>query len=208
MADTTDVGLSYIVDNPTQMIADTPLVDSAETVTGQSIVNQPTDSPDIPTSLPVSASPSPAVDLPPLPDLELKRICNGMRFLSLFNGTARPDDGLEFFLGEFGASLDAYDVSIDASHDLLDDHYWSEILERVTAGHYNGGGGGAPCSTFSPGRNYRDGGPRPVRGEWPPELFGLPELTPEEKQAVSEGTLLALRKAEMLASLHTQGFPG
>ena len=117
----------------------------------------------------------------PLPDVSPEftmtesdiRICvQGQKFLSLFHGFHRPDDGLAFYLKEWGAICVLYDLEISPTHDLADDTFWQKILDDLEEGTYAGAGGGPPCSTFSAGRNEWDGGPRPL-GEFPPELYGF-----------------------------------
>ena len=65
----------------------------------------------------------------------------------------------------------------------------------------------APCGTFGCRRNDR--GPRRLRGEYAPEIFGVRDLTPEEKQQVRVGTCLAsrgLEAAEKIAAQHKPFF--
>ena len=45
---------------------------------------------------------TPAPDGSALSDAEFRRFTQGMRFLSFFHGHKRPEDGLEFFLADFG----------------------------------------------------------------------------------------------------------
>ena len=130
-----------------------------------------------------------------------------IELLSLFHGSRRPDDGLEHDLGLYGAKLHCFDMEIDGAHDLADQRRWDEIIHDIEQERYDGGGGGAPCSTFSAGRNNNDGRPRPLRGEWPPTLFGLANLNPDEKEQVRLGTLLALRKAHMCSLMYQQHRP-
>ena len=124
---------------------------------------------------------------------EFKRVCTGMRLLSLFHGFHRPDDGLEHFATRFGVTIDRFDTEISSSHDLADESVWQPILDAITEGTYDGGGGGPPCSTFSAGRVAHDGGPGPLRGDWPPDLYGLSHISQSELEGVKLGTLLAVR---------------
>ena len=142
-----------------------------------------------------------------LSDPDFRRLSAGMLFLSLFHGFRRPDDGLEHFLGWYGASLECYDLEISQTHNLADQGVWDQILADIQARKYNGLGGGPPCSTFSATRNANDGGPRPLRGEFPPELFGLADLTPDELTEVRLGTLLASRMAEACEAAYDLGDP-
>ena len=111
--------------------------------------------------------------------------------------------GLEFYAARFGVEVDCYDLEISDDHDLADSGLWKQITDKIDEGRYGGGGGGAPCSSSSAARSADDGGPRPLRGEWAPELFGLKDLTPDKKACIRLGTLLAARKAEALDMFHT-----
>ena len=136
----------------------------------------------------------------------LKHLCRNETIV-IVSWFSLPFDGVDFFAGRFGVSVDCFDLEISADHDLADDAYWRSIMDNVDQGMYAGGGGGAPCSSFSASRNTRDGGPRPLRGEWEPEIFGLPHLTPDEKAIVRLGTLLALRNAEAFGKFHEANKP-
>ena len=59
-----------------------------------------------------------------------------------------------------------------------------------------------PCGTFSIARTG-NGGPSPLRGEAPPERYGLPDLTVKQKKDVQLGPLLGERAAE-IAEIATQ----
>ena len=55
-----------------------------------------------------------------------------------------------------------------------------------------------PCETFSPARLRLPGetyGPCALRGHKKPELYGLPDLSIEDKETCRKGTLLAVRPA-------------
>ena len=97
--------------------------------------------------------------------------------LSLFGGPDKPD-GLDKEVIEWGASITVYDMEISESHDLVDEGVWEEIRSDLSNGKYDGAGIASPCSTFSAGRKY-DGGPRPLRGEKPPDIYGYKHLTPD-----------------------------
>ena len=85
--------------------------------------------------------------------------------------------------------------------ELADEWVCEVVLADIDKDVYEGAGGGSPCSTFLATRNIADGVPRPLRGEWPPELFGLKDLWPEEKDQVRLGTLLAYRKAQVCEAM-------
>ena len=67
----------------------------------------------------------------------------------------------------------------------------------------------APLSHFREAWEIKAGGagPRPIRGERPPDIYGLPGLTPGEKKKVREGTACALRAVEMAWEMEARGPP-
>ena len=125
----------------------------------------------------------------------------------MFHGPLGRSDGLEVFVRAWGAEVQAFDLEISLDHDLADDALWTTITDKIDQDYYAAGGGGAPCSSFSASRNANDGGPWPLRGEWPPELYGVKNLTPEENATVRLGTLLALRKAEAFGKFYAKNLP-
>ena len=134
-----------------------------------------------------------------MPDSEFRRLSKGLRLLFLFHGRLRPTDGLEFWANRYGVVVDGFDpVIAGKAHDLCDSLVWEPLLEKVETGHYHGCGGGAPCSSFSTGRNSTDGGPRPVRTEHPPGIVGIKDLKPDEKESVREATLLDIARQKWL----------
>ena len=141
-----------------------------------------------------------------LPVDEVKRVARGLRLLNLCGGPVRPKDGLDLYVEEWGAKILTLDIVRSLEHDLLDEGRWSSIREELCEARYDGLGNAAPCSTFSAGRKY-DGGPRPLRGEYEPEIFGLKGLTPEEKTKVREGTLIAMRCFEACGIMHKLNRP-
>ena len=78
--------------------------------------------------------------------------------------------------------------------DLSDDLIFKNLLSRLPGFH-------AillspPCSSF--GCRRLDGGPRPLRGVSPTEIYGLRNLDPQSSEKVRLGTLLAIRSAEII----------
>lgn len=130
----------------------------------------------------------------------------GLTLLALFGGEFREGDGLETYCEELGAKVVVIDRERGPEHDLCDQGVWDKILEDLEAEVYDGVSSAAPCATFSGARKY-DGGPRPLRGESPPEIFGFPWLTPKELEEVKVGTLLAHRGAEACRKAYDQGKP-
>ena len=73
------------------------------------------------------------------------------------------------------------DTLIDyEKYDLLQPQLWKEYSVAIR----DEGDGllmSPPCGSFSAGRNNNDGGPRVLRGAEGSKLYGLSDLTPEEK---------------------------
>jgi hypothetical protein len=97
--------------------------------------------------------------------------------------------------------VDLYDIAIDQSLDFADDAVWAPIRSAIQSGCYHGGVFAPPCTTFSGARRLDEGDsdsrcPLPVRGESAPDIYGLKDIDPKDKDRVRIGTLLALRAAE------------
>jgi len=56
---------------------------------------------------------------------------------------------------------------------------------------------GYPCGTFSSARRY-DGGPLPLRGTNPKDIWGLPHLVGKERARVDSANKLLLRMNELM----------
>ena len=136
----------------------------------------------------------------------MRRIVQDVALLLLCGGPER-DDGIEAVAESFGARVVVYDVVRSPEQDLLDEGRWAAIIADTEADKYGGIGMCPPCSTFSGGRR-NDGGPRPLRGEEPPDIYGLQDLTPEEKESVRIGTLLALRSKDAFMEAYRRNLPG
>ena len=127
-------------------------------------------------------------DLLRLPVDEVKRQAAGLHLLNLCGGPERADS-VAVFVQTWGARITEFDVALSPEHDLCDEGRWNLIRQDLQDGSYHGVGNASPCSTFSGARRH-DGGPRPLRGEFAPEIYGYPNLSPEEKQAHSVVTSL------------------
>ena len=145
--------------------------------------------------------------LPELEPAEFKKYTQGMVLLSLFHGFYRPKDGIEAYASEHGVEVEAWDVENSAAHDLADEGVWETIRQNMDDRKYSGAGGGPPCSSFSATRTGEGNSPKPLRGEWPPELFGLPGLDQKDKEMVRLGTLLAHRMAEACKTMIGMDLP-
>ena len=128
-------------------------------------------------------------------------------FLHMFSGPSNRVDGLKHFLQEMGADGVDVDIVNGSEFDLVDEHYYQELLRRIRAGEFDGGVISPPCSTFSNARRADGGGPIPLRTPTGPRRYGLPSLKPADKDKVKVGTLLALRAAEVFRAFKEQGKP-
>ena len=80
------------------------------------------------------------------------------------------------------------------------------MIADVDGGVYAGGQLDPQCSTFSAARGLR-GGPAPLRGAEGRALYGIPDLSPEDRIKVKTDTLLAIRCAIICMALHRLGRP-
>ena len=119
------------------------------------------------------------------------------RFLHMFSGPAGRSDGLASALRLLGCDCEDWDIENGDDFDLADDAAYRKLRSRVIQGEFDGGMLGPPCHTFSNARKEDDGGPRPLRLPGDRDIYGRSGLTPEEKEDVRLGTLLALRAADI-----------
>ena len=96
-----------------------------------------------------------------------------------------------------------FDLEPSSSHDLCDEGLWQSTRSDLENGVYAGAGMAPCCGSFCANRG-RGSGPRILRGERPPDLYGFKHLTPEEKETVCIGTCLALRCSEVAQLLEKQ----
>ena len=114
--------------------------------------------------------------------------------MSLFSGPDKPG-GLNKRIQWWVANVRTYDLDISADHDLVDEATWEGTSPEIDSETFDGIGSAPPCSTFSAGRR-NGGGPMPLRGEHPPDIYGFKFLTPKEKEQVRIGTVCAYRGLE------------
>ena len=115
--------------------------------------------------------------------------------LYLYSGPYRHDS-VSRYLQEHGWDCREVDIEAKTEDDLLDDDVWNTILDQIKRGVYDGYLASPPCGTFSAARTDADFGPKQLRGAEVPEIFGLKELEPRDKEAVKVGNILADRAAE------------
>ena len=100
------------------------------------------------------------------------------------------------------------DTELDEpSMDLLDESTFEEYTGAMQSKKFHASVSAMPCSSFSAGRNFYDGGPQPLRGYGPVDIYGLPGLTLHDKETVRIGSLLALRGSTMAKICNTLGVP-
>ena len=116
-----------------------------------------------------------------LPAEEVRRIAKGLRCLSSCGGPERSD-GIDKYVIEYGAAIDAYDSEISERREWIDDSFWRTIKNYYESGIFIGGGSASPCSTFAASRRWDDGGLPSLLGEFAPEIFGLKKFDPESKE--------------------------
>lgn len=134
----------------------------------------------------------------------------GIRILYLCSGPSGRKDGFDTHAEAEGAIADMIDVENSEDHDITQDSNFDRIMAAITAGSYDALLIAAPCSTFTPARDVASGepgGPRPLRGPAPPEIYGHSDLSPADKEKVRIGTLIAVRCARAAHAMHAMGLP-
>ena len=86
-----------------------------------------------------------------------------------------------------------YDIVVDERRDLTCQLAWMQLAAEVSSRAYNGMQGGPVCTTFAAVRG-KAGGPPKLRGLGK-YIYGLPDLTPQQREQVDGGTLIADRCA-------------
>jgi len=110
----------------------------------------------------------------------------GPTFVEAFAGSC----GLAVALARCGVPSESYEIARDPAEDLLSSSVSSSIRSRISAGRIWGFWIGLTCASWSRARRGRPGGggwPPPLRGDSPPELFGLPGLSSRDQDRVSLG---------------------
>ena len=128
---------------------------------------------------------------------QVRKLCKGMSVLYLYSGPRRPGD-FASACDKFGAEASLVDTELDEPlMDLLDEAIFDIYMKAIANKKYQAVMMSMPCSSFSSSRSFDDGGPRPLRGISPTDIYGLPDLTLADKETVRAGTILALRGAAM-----------
>ena len=116
--------------------------------------------------------------------------------LHLFSGPHNRHDGFAAFLRKHGWQCDEYDIVNGDHENLASDHVWNKVLDRIKNRFYEAMLAGPPCNTFTNARKFDDAGPRPLRSAEGPCRYGLDDLSPEQREQVRLGNLLAIRTCE------------
>ena len=109
------------------------------------------------------------------------------------SGPDRPTS-YSAYLRELGIRCVDYDILVDPMRDLVDDQAWSILKHRVDHDELAGMQAGPVCTTYS-GIRGAAGGPPPLRGADSKTIYGLPNITVEQKAQVARDTLIAVRIA-------------
>ena len=176
------------------------------------IAPPPTSAPGHPSPLPpisaaVASTPSPPTSLA---DAYHRATRNGSaarssrEVLFLFSGAYARAEGLPSFLRARGISTVCVDNSADLGrpeHDILDDEYYTKLVEWVRSGRFLAIVASPPCSTFSVSRllhspDSADGGPPPVRDRAHPS--GLPHVPAAHRSELSRANKLVSRTVYLL----------
>ena len=132
------------------------------------------------------------------------------RVLCLFGGPKGRPDGVEAICKALNAEAVIIDWVNAPEEDLLDDVFFAQMVASVERGHYSAALIASPCETFSVARQRLPGetsGPRALRGPRKPDLYGFADLNPDDKRACRNGTLLAVRSAQVATLFHSRSLP-
>ena len=122
-----------------------------------------------------------------------------IRILILFAGRRRRGS-VRWWLEDFAKRLKVaievmdLDIEIDVKHNLIDDANWRPLMEDLDHEGFDAIFMCPPCSTFGCRRN--DGGPMPLRGTGPKDIYGLEGLSEEDSEKVKIGTACATNCAD------------
>jgi hypothetical protein len=120
------------------------------------------------------------------------------RILLLYSGCRLRADGsprltLKVALDLLGFKADEFDILHGEAYDLSNDMVWDELARQLAKGVYAFVFASPPCASASVARHNpaRGPGPGPVRSLARP--WGLPNLSPSDKELVRVGNLHVLR---------------
>ena len=93
-----------------------------------------------------------------------------------------------------GLPSESFEISRDVLEDVLSRHVKSRLRHLIQHRRLRLLWIGIPCGSFSRARRGKKGGggwPPPLRGDSPPDIFGLPHLSEKDQQRVRIGNRLA-----------------
>ena len=114
-------------------------------------------------------------------------------------------NGFQAKLRELGATCENFDAL--NGWDLLDENLFNDLKRRAETEDLAGLLLSTPCETFSCAGNGCDGGSKPLRLAWGPELYMRKGLTAQERLQVQEDTLLSQRAIELVRIALQRGIP-
>ena len=113
--------------------------------------------------------------------------------LYMYAGEARRND-IASYLSSLGDSagievrMEEVDICRDASHNFLDEGFWSAIKEKIRTGFYAALIVSPPCHTHTRARQNKSNGPPPIRSRTYP--WGFPWLSGPRKAKLDEANQL------------------
>ena len=133
------------------------------------------------------------------------RLVQFIHILYLCSGLPRDGDVTHCCL-QLNMRSTMVDWELDhVNHDLLNQMVFDSILADVRRHSYHAVLMSPPCSTFSSARSGP--GPKALRGEFAPDIYGLKSNSVDQRKLVSEGTILALRCNDVAGVCTTDGIP-
>ena len=121
-------------------------------------------------------------------------LVTGPFFIEAFSGSGRMAAGVRRH------GIDAFEFDITQQggrRNLLHAKVLHELRALIAHPMCRGIWFGFPCGTFSSARRY-DGGPRPLRGTNPKDIWGLPYLMGKERARFQSANKLLLRMHELM----------
>ena len=97
------------------------------------------------------------------------------RVLLIFSGPKDHAENLQHAYRKLNIECDAYDIC--DGHDLCDDAIWDPIEALLRNNHYDALFACPPCSSYSRLLGSDKKGPKPVRGTFGKDRYGLPNLS-------------------------------
>jgi hypothetical protein len=132
--------------------------------------------------------------LPAIAGIGFQHRCRGVKkgkaFLELCAGTCRVSNALSYI----GCRAESFEITRNPQENILLEVNRTSLKRRIENGEIGGIFIGITCASFSRARNGKadySGWPPPLRGEQPPEIYGLPNLSAADQERVHAGNRLA-----------------